>query len=215
MSETAQEFYPRLYKGIAQINEALGLKLLRDGMQITCKGPGCSHCCSEPVYSDNDEAAYIVSRLNPAQVSALTLALERWLEAARASGLLDVLKPAVNIHTAMRVKCPLLSEEGHCSIYAFRPGACRSHNATGHPKWCDPDYIASLGRGGKAGQMIVSPGAEVYIQFMDYYADKKTDNDHFAVHLCTLVLGTEIRTPNFIRMELADERIPFKSAGEC
>lgn len=81
--------------------------------QITCRGKGCSWCCYQPVAMHPAELDLLQRRV-PAEV----------LEAAAA-------------RIGAFPRCPLLGDDGACTIYAERPLACRMHAVGTPPEDCD------------------------------------------------------------------------------
>lgn len=78
---------------------------------------GCSFCCSIDVQITTLEAHYIQEQSR-----------------IRASG-------GTSITTGHRDPCPFVASDGSCSIYTFRPLACRIYHAAGEPINCRPGGI--------------------------------------------------------------------------
>ncbi len=77
---------------------------------------GCSHCCSLPVTCPPqviaDIATYLKNTLSRRELTQLQQLLQKY-----------VLKQESSQH---RLKCPFLNQHDLCSIYEYRPLACRS-----------------------------------------------------------------------------------------
>lgn len=94
---------------------------------ITCRGVGCVGCCHGPILLDPAEWADIKPHVTRAQRNAARLVAG----------------------TIADYRCPLLGDDGRCSVYAVRPLVCRSFNSTVDPRRCYP---------GQAGRAV--PDAE-------------------------------------------------------
>ena len=88
---------------------------------IACFG-GCSHCCSLYVSATPTELVLIeayIAGLDTVSAAAIRGRIKRAHH--RASGK-NMLQRSVN-----RLPCPLLTEEGTCSVYEARPVSCRAY----------------------------------------------------------------------------------------
>jgi Fe-S-cluster containining protein len=119
---------------------AAGLPLLiaraqEQGATIHCRDH-CSNCCSLAVFTTLPEALRIAGKLTPAQV----ISLEQYI-----AQLQTALHPEVNLrsflklHRQLRLFCPFL-EHASCSIYPWRPLACRALLSTRPAAWCAVDF---------------------------------------------------------------------------
>lgn len=85
---------------------------------------GCWFCCTTPVGVTVFEAAMVrsaVLTLPEAQQRAIWERLEQHLAAQQ-----DALAGSGGQRAAFRRRCPLLDDQGQCSVYEGRPLACRS-----------------------------------------------------------------------------------------
>jgi Fe-S-cluster containining protein len=104
-------------------SSALGNATIIHGQRkkIACKA-GCSHCCSLYVSATSSELLLIegfISHL-PTQVSeAIKTRIQ--IAYAQAKGMSMMERDSV------RIRCPLLSENGFCNVYPVRPLTCRSY----------------------------------------------------------------------------------------
>jgi len=92
-------------------------------------------CCQEPVFSDYVEVDDILARLTPEQTKDLKHAVLLWYQGAKAFFLHLEQEGIAFPYRLGCVSCPFL-KQGRCSIYAFRPIACRSHYALENPQGC-------------------------------------------------------------------------------
>jgi len=113
--------------------------LKADNAKIPCCR-GCFHCCKEPVYADLSEVRYILSHLSDGEREALKVKVRDWLEVFEASGLDADYMPSAFRYRALNLWCPFLLQ-GHCSIYATRPTACRMHVARESAAGCKDDAL--------------------------------------------------------------------------
>lgn len=107
----------------AQAARAAPMTQATDGtiVPIACK-TGCSYCCRMEVSISNSEALLLLSA-----VQAQPEEMQQRLRAR-----IDALAPrlrGVNAETRRRLNepCPLLNDDGACSVYDARPLGCRSH----------------------------------------------------------------------------------------
>lgn len=145
----------RLARRVLKLYRELGPEVQRRAYRLnaTCR-EGCSHCCYQFTPTTLAEAAAMVEHLLARPDG--DAALDRALESAQvvASRL-----PAPSVHSPERtdqysslgLSCPLLTEDGRCSVYAARPFACRTHFVRSDPELCDV-------RRGLAEIMIIGMG---------------------------------------------------------
>ena len=95
------------------------------GVQVVCRA-GCSLCCSLRVDVLAHEillvAHYLRANFSPPMLSDLKARLHA--HAAR------VLPLTPFAHATQNIACPLLADDGRCSVYAVRPLSCRRHHST-------------------------------------------------------------------------------------
>jgi Fe-S-cluster containining protein len=122
----------------------------RQGRAVSCSR-GCSTCCRQLVPLSIPEVFYLAERL-----SGRERARERFASAGAAlerAGLRGVFLDAdyddarawesAAAYFRLGIPCPLLDEEGACSIHPERPIACREYNVTTPAAWCsDPTRYA-------------------------------------------------------------------------
>ncbi|MDR0780167.1 MAG: YkgJ family cysteine cluster protein [Pseudomonadales bacterium] len=77
---------------------------------------GCAHCCRIDVLVSSIEAQYIERNLGVVPRSSNSIS----------SG-----------HSESKKSCPFLSEDSACSIYEYRPFACRTYHAVDDPALCE------------------------------------------------------------------------------
>jgi len=98
-----------------------------ESANIKC-GKGCSHCCRGPVEIWPQEAALLIERAREMGVALDMARLER-----QSRQTLDtwVQQPAAD------TACVFLGSDGACTVYEFRPNACRKLLVVTDPALCD------------------------------------------------------------------------------
>ncbi|ROQ90992.1 hypothetical protein [Desulfosoma caldarium] len=127
-------------------------QLHRAGWSITC-APGCSHCCTQlPSGLTGVEILYlshgalragVLDRMFRRCLERLELweEIRRWNAQDLAQACLErSLAQRLHRYNALKVPCPFL-EAGLCSLYRYRPLACRIHFSLSPPHWCRPDHF--------------------------------------------------------------------------
>lgn len=124
---------------------------VREGLRVTCER-GCGVCCTQMVPLSPPEALYLVDlidALDPASQSVVLSRIDaiiRVLE--RKSMINDFLRPeyfddlAMSIakeYFSLKMPCPFL-DANICTIYPYRPVACREYNVTTPAEWCNDPY---------------------------------------------------------------------------
>lgn len=127
------ERVPKGYERGLAIMQAMDLIMkkaensLPDGKKLSCK-KNCSHCCHMRVSVSDSEADVMVSH-----IKRLGLTLERGRLLAQ-QNLVTENYPTLSWEDRA---CPLLSKDGSCSIYQWRPTACRKYAVVSPPEMCD------------------------------------------------------------------------------
>jgi Fe-S-cluster containining protein len=133
------------------------------GYTVSCTR-GCNSCCCHLVEDVNSfEAAIITDFLRttiPERIPGILKRCEsdcrelerleklvvlklREHDVTPAGPLVDPIDLLLSVFYQMRRPCPLLSEDGSCSIYEVRPLTCRIYVSFSDPLRCDPEYINS------------------------------------------------------------------------
>ena len=109
------------------MNDAIAARMARDpnAHRIACK-PGCSHCCRVEVRITRSEAFYLIHGMQE---------LDAKPNAARIAAQAGI-KNWTDIPQEFRA-CAFLGEDGKCTVYDYRPGACRKYFAVDTPDACD------------------------------------------------------------------------------
>lgn len=98
---------------------------------------GCRSCCTLAVSCSFPEAATLVSRMTPQQKQQLLATLPELENLSRnAENLKDFLK----LYRDRCGACVLLSDEGNCTVYEYRPLSCRALLSTRPADWCAVDF---------------------------------------------------------------------------
>jgi len=116
--------------GADELDQAYATAPARVLARVACRA-GCNACCSVPVDASAHEvflaADHIQTHFSPSALTAVLARLAR--HRARVAAYEEGERPR------SRQACALL-KAGTCSIYAARPGTCRSHH-TSDVTWCD------------------------------------------------------------------------------
>lgn len=117
---------------------------LAAGGKIWC-ARSCANCCSLTVHLTLPEALLIAPSLDSRQMTAVATRAEELRHIADTAA---DLKEFWQRHRREAGHCPLLNDEGACSIYPVRPFACRALLSTRDPAWCGIDFatLTSLER---------------------------------------------------------------------
>ncbi len=123
----------------------------QEGRKVSCRA-GCGTCCVQMVALSIPEVfliADLVESLPPARRQGLLARVEEIageLERRKLIGeLLDpeysdeAVLPIAREYFFLRMPCPFLVNQS-CSIYPFRPIACREYNVTSPAEWCSDPY---------------------------------------------------------------------------
>lgn len=170
-----------------------------DASKPTCRH-GCFHCCKEPVYSARSEVAWILETLTPVEKLQLAEKLRPILAKLLESGLANEHMPNAFQYRSHNLWCPLLAQDGTCSVYEHRPMACRLHVARKAEQYCANDEL-------RPKQEFVSIPAltenifKVTINYISQQPEGYTDvHDNFLILLAEALIGGEY--PKGSRMEL-------------
>ncbi len=106
------------------------------GGTIHCKR-GCAGCCSLNVRCTLTEAVALAPHLTDSQIKAIHLHAEKLKQINHDS---SDLKSFLKASRDQVVPCPLLDADGACSVYAYRPLACRALLSTMDPHYCTLDF---------------------------------------------------------------------------
>jgi len=113
-----------LYTAIDGLNESVTALAKRQNSAVACI-KGCDWCCRQEVYAGSYELHYLSAQIklifSPDELSELKNRIEEKYEST--SKLTD--DEVLNFKSA----CPLL-RDGACSMYSFRPMACRIYMST-------------------------------------------------------------------------------------
>lgn len=103
--------------------------------EVSCRR-GCHHCCYNLTKATLAEGALVASQLlEQGTFENYRAALDKTAGLADSVGEED---DASFRYLATKTPCAFL-KDGECSIYEFRPGACRSYYVTSDPAQCSPD----------------------------------------------------------------------------
>lgn len=145
-----------LYAAIDGLNESVTALAKRQNSAVACI-KGCDWCCRQEVYAGSFELHYLSAQIKliftPEELSELKKRIEEKYEIT--SKLTD--DEVLNFKSA----CPLLND-GACSMYSFRPMACRIYLSTKletcirfyhHPE-DEANFPALIGFPLRAGRMM-------------------------------------------------------------
>lgn len=115
-------------KDISYKSEKRRLLVYKD--KITCK-PGCSHCCSRPVFATIGEVANISDSLKKSGKLGEVI--------KRSEELMEYGDIPLNTWYDLQLKCPVLDPETNkCLAYQNRPLMCSTHFSESVPDLCNP-----------------------------------------------------------------------------
>jgi Fe-S-cluster containining protein len=124
--------------------------------RIFC-GKGCAACCTLAVNAVFPEARIIAGELPEARAGKVRAHALRLLDKSR--DIPDLLS-FLRMYRSTMGPCPLLDEEGICSIYGIRPLSCRSLLATRESRYCALDF-GNMSREEKMAFILGLDAAEV------------------------------------------------------
>jgi len=161
----------------------------RKGIVPSCRR-GCFACCYEPVYAERREAALALEAaeaLPEEERAEIRERIRTWMDAIKASAILQAETPHVADYRKLRLPCPFL-KDGECRIYADRPMGCRTHFAVGPREACEDDgrrlgqqfmYVPDI-LTGPMFEILDGPGSLVM--------------DHFGLFLGEILLGEKVES---------------------
>ena len=124
MAVTPADFHDAFLKSCDVFDRTNTELIAGCGTELACRA-GCSLCCSLRVDVFAHEifliADYVRTHFSPEELAALQARL-----AARSERVL-ALTPFQ--HATQNIPCPLLAEDGRCSVYEVRPLSCRRHHS--------------------------------------------------------------------------------------
>lgn len=131
---------PDLCPALERLSAVLHDTLAASGDVPTC-AKGCAACCEEPMYATRAEAAACVDAVRAAggeaAVGRLRFWVAEWLALLRRTPLWHERRPDAIAYRRLRLKCPLLTAQDTCGVYAARPAGCRMHVTKGPREGCE------------------------------------------------------------------------------
>ena len=122
---TPGDFHEAFLESCEVFDQANAWMIAERGTQLACRA-GCALCCSLRVDVFAHEifliADHVRTNLSPEMLSALQARL------AQHSARVLALTPFE--HATQNIACPLLRDDGRCSVYEVRPLSCRRHHST-------------------------------------------------------------------------------------
>ncbi|MBJ6752487.1 YkgJ family cysteine cluster protein [Geomonas anaerohicana] len=106
------------------------------GGSVFC-GKGCRNCCSLAVHTGFAEALAVAGQLTEEKERAVGQYAMKLRELVRG---VEDLAQYLRRHRDTMGFCPLLNEDGACSVYPVRPLTCRSLISTRDSAWCGADF---------------------------------------------------------------------------
>jgi len=160
LAASFREVYSEICSMIDEYQEIL-IRHSEHSVTCTC---GCADCCNHWVEDVNSFEAeiiadYIRKQLPERVETIIRQCKEDCLELERLQELVDErvnllsedgdksridnVDLLLGVFYQMRRPCPLLAEDGSCSVYPVRPVTCRIYVSFYDPIRCDPDYITT------------------------------------------------------------------------
>lgn len=106
------------------------------GGRLFCEA-GCRSCCSLAVNCTLTEAVDLAATLTAVQATAV---------AGYVGRLRELTAPLTDLKSYLRMQrsamgwCPLLGDDGCCTVYPLRPLSCRALLSTKESSWCGTDF---------------------------------------------------------------------------
>nr|WP_320048976.1 YkgJ family cysteine cluster protein [uncultured Desulfuromonas sp.] len=116
------------------------------GGTIHCQR-GCAGCCTLNVRCTLTEAVALAPHLTDNQIEAIHLHAEKLKQIDRDN---NDLKNFLKASREQVGPCPLLDADGACSVYDYRPLACRALLSTMDPHYCTLDFSTLTSEGKQA-----------------------------------------------------------------
>ncbi len=155
---------PEAYKLADRIVREAVKREAKLGSEIPCT-KGCAACCRSLIRVSIPEALYIYERLLESERPWRDEILERFQQARetlKQNGLAETLERDLvrqpedvsydhrlhllsHQYLALRLACPFLDDE-ICSIYSWRPVACRQYLVTSPASWCVDPFANNVRR---------------------------------------------------------------------
>lgn len=169
---------------------------------ITC-GKGCFACCREPVYADSEEVREIVEGLTAQQKEEVRRKLLVWMRKFHANHLHKEKEVSTYRYRPLMLWCPLLSEDGTCSVYKQRPDGCRMHLAKTPRIHCEDDDKR------REAKFIMIPQLIEYSmrqQIALLPAGSAITYDHLCILLFNTLTDRQIKTAAYMRISKTNEQ---------
>ena len=114
-----------MYEAIDGLNDSIAALARRQNIEIACT-KGCHWCCHQAVFASSYEIHYLSEKIKQ------SFTPEQLKETREKTIRKNELTSALNEKEVLNYKhpCPLLNNEGSCSIYFARPVACRIYLST-------------------------------------------------------------------------------------
>jgi len=177
----------------------LKLAVRANKFDVTCS-KGCFACCKELAIASRPEIRFILSQLSGTAKAALSLKVEQWLAKFLSAGGMNSLTGTPERaleYLKFNLYCPLLNDQGCCSVYEHRPCECRLFCTAGDPKACADPAL-------RPEQMfLVAPG--IHREMMKYFVNclgdgETTEFDHIGIILAEELLGGSYVTKCRLRL---------------
>lgn len=174
-----------------------------------CCTKGCHACCYESVYASESEVNFILSGMSDEAKSALAVRVQEWLEKVKA--ILPECMPKFWDYLPLRARCPLLGDDGLCSVYASRPLGCRVWFACGNPADCEMPARKGQGYAHFPDQLFKHIGVPARV-------NGHLIHDHLGVLLAERLLGIKLVSgsrrdvPPFLVTQMFKRMGEFKQA---
>ena len=151
------EFKLRYFRVMELFEQYQNIVVKNSEYSISCKR-GCSHCCYHWVEDVNSFEAEIIAeyvrKFYPDRIDLIVdqctedvkllnhieeLTLQK-ISSFRTEESIDPFDLILSVFYQMKKTCPLISENGTCSIYSVRPLTCRIYMSFSDSVLCNPEY---------------------------------------------------------------------------
>lgn len=152
-----QEFKLRYLRICELFEQYQNIVVKNSKYSVGCKR-GCSHCCNHWVEDVNSFEAEIIAeyirKYFPDRIDAIVaqckedvqllnhieeLTLEK-IDICDTKKTIDHIDLVLSVFYQMKKQCPLISDNGTCSIYTVRPLTCRIYMSFSDSVLCNPEY---------------------------------------------------------------------------
>ncbi|WP_113675830.1 YkgJ family cysteine cluster protein [Vallitalea guaymasensis] len=140
---------------IEEINNQINQIELNNNLKCVCT-KGCTACCRQPIAMASSQAIAIkpyVNSLTKSEQDKLYTKIIKTCNQIEDSGIEtninkltseNAIDNYLKEYFSLNICCPMLNDQGECSIYQVRPSVCWSYRAYGDPTDCEISHDIEL-----------------------------------------------------------------------